>query len=103
MLPRGIRAYPRITPPRQPDVSLDTVVSRLPNGTVATLPLPIPYSTQLIAQQFFVQGATLDSGANALGITVSNAPAATIGWLCQSGRQQRAADQRRRRQPVEQR
>jgi hypothetical protein len=62
-------------------VSLDTVVSRLPNGAVATLPLPIPYSTQLIAQQFFVQGASLDAGANALGITVSNALAATIGWL----------------------
>jgi hypothetical protein len=62
-------------------VSLDVLLAAVPTGVVATLSIPLPFQPALVGQQFFVQGASFDPGANPMGLTVSNALAATIGWL----------------------
>ena len=61
-------------------VSRDASVTRTPTAGTATLAVPIPWVPALVGTSFHGQGASLDLGANALGLTVSNALTATIGW-----------------------
>jgi len=49
-------------------------------GPAATIPVPVPFAPVLVGLQFFNQAVSFDSGANALGLTVSNGTRATIGW-----------------------
>jgi len=49
------------------------------SGGSAAWSLNVPNDAGLLGVQFFNQGAAIDPGANAAGVTVSNAGAAVIG------------------------
>jgi hypothetical protein len=60
-------------------VSPDDWCSATTSGTTAVCPIPIPLDVGLLGARFFNQGVVLDPGANALGLTVTNGGAGTIG------------------------
>jgi len=60
-------------------VSPDAVFGVVANPA-ATIAVHVPFSPAIVGMQFFNQAISFDPGANALGLTVSNGTAATIGW-----------------------
>ena len=60
-------------------ISLDVVVPVLNTGSGGSLTLGIPTNASLIGQAYYNQAVVLDPGANALGLTTSNAACARIG------------------------
>ncbi|MCA8951748.1 MAG: hypothetical protein KDE27_19725, partial [Planctomycetes bacterium] len=60
-------------------VSSNAVLGIAGTGSVTT-PIAIPFVPSLVGLSFHNQGAVLDPGANALGLVLSNATTAIIGW-----------------------
>jgi hypothetical protein len=61
-------------------VADDAGVLLLGAGGSVTLTVPIPWRAALLGLRFHSQAAVLDAGANALGMVVSDACAAHVGW-----------------------
>ena len=61
-------------------IGLDALQSVAPVGQQSQASLSIPLQPTLIGSSVFVQAASLDVAANALGLVTSNALAGTIGW-----------------------
>jgi hypothetical protein len=62
-------------------VALDLVAFVSGNNNAATLTLAIPSNTALVGAVLYQQGYSIDPGANAAGLTVSNSIRFTIGQL----------------------
>ena len=62
-------------------VSRDTITSTIPINGVASISIPIANDPFMVGVRFFIQGFSLDLGANAGGFTTTNRIEAMVGRL----------------------